>query len=63
MNLWPFTKKQQSPRVKALEEEVRKERGTLAGNIVKVRREDFQLDQLVRQHLALLHGDSGETHT
>lgn len=63
MNVWPFTKKRQSPRVKALEEEVRIERGTLAANIVDLERKDFQLDQLVRQHLALLHGDAGETHT
>lgn len=55
---WPFGK---STKIARLEEEVRQERGSLAVTIVKLDREDFKLDRLVKHHLELLHRD--ESHS
>jgi hypothetical protein len=49
-----FNRKDKEERIKALEEEVRKERGVLAVNILNFERPDNALDILVRQHLELL---------
>ena len=49
-----FRRKERDERIKTLEEDVRKERGNLALNIVNFERADNALDVLVRQHLELL---------
>lgn len=49
-----FRRKDREERIRALEEDVRHERGTLAVNIVNLARLDNPLDMLVRQHLELL---------
>lgn len=53
-----FHHKEREDRIKALEEEVRQERGVLAVNILNFERGDNALDILVKQHLALLNRGS-----
>lgn len=55
MNLLGFLhRKTHDERIKALEEEVRQERGVLAVNIMNFKDGSNPLDVLVKQHLELL---------
>ncbi len=52
---WPFHKPSKlKPEIRTLEEEVRKERGSLAVNVVNFERQTFDLDEMIKRTHALL---------
>lgn len=55
---WPWSMSPAKQQKQELLEQVRKERGTMAENVVNLERVTFYLDELVRRSLAELHKGS-----